>query len=110
MRAAELVEVTLPNNDIMYVEIDASTEGDIAWRRGRKVAWEDFRDQVSKVSRWVIESVRSGLPDTPTSVAVEFGMKLSGETGTLVGALAKASTEATIVVRLEWNSKQVSAG
>ncbi|MGC5021409.1 CU044_2847 family protein [Micromonospora sp. DT47] len=101
MSAGDLVEVALPDGEILYVEIEVPVEGDIAWR-GQKVAWCDLQEQVARVSKWVIESVRAGLPDTPKRVGVEFGLKITGETGTLVGALAKAGAESSIVVRLEW--------
>jgi len=49
-----------------------------------------------------IDSALSGLVKPPSSVVVEFGIKLTGETGALI---AKAGAEATLNVKLTWERK-----
>ncbi|GGM26688.1 CU044_2847 family protein [Dactylosporangium sucinum] len=102
MTDADLAEIALPDGETLYIELETRAGGDVAWGREHRLSWEDLQGQVAKVSKWVVESVRAGLPDSPSKVGVEFGLKLTAETGPLVAALAKAGAEATIVVRLEW--------
>jgi hypothetical protein len=57
----------------------------------------------------VFDTVRGSLPQTPDRVGVEFGLKLTAKTGSLVAALAQAGGEASVVVKLEWSGLPPSA-
>jgi hypothetical protein len=107
-----IVKVDLPDGTAMYVEVEAPARGDIALNpKDLRVTWEDFKTQVSTVSKWVLESVKDGVPQTPAKVGVEFGLKLSAETGPLIAVLAKAGAEATVVIKMEWeNSVSATPG
>jgi len=107
MSRSELVEVTLPDGDVIWVELDVPSGADIAWRGKQKLTWDDLRMQVLKITKLVAESVKSALPDRPTRLGLEFGIKLTAETGPLVAALAKAGAEASVVVRLDWEGERV---
>jgi hypothetical protein len=48
------------------------------------------------------ETLKNALPDPPRRYGVEFGLKLSVETSGLTSILAKATGEASVLVRLEW--------
>ncbi|MFC4536980.1 CU044_2847 family protein [Sphaerisporangium dianthi] len=102
----ELVRISLDNGGTVVAEVDRS---DIpsdsvvlaAVEPGRAVA------HVSRVLEGSLQSIRpaiAGLIDVlkdsgPDTVAVEFGIKLGGETGVI---LAKGTAEVTFKVNLEW--------
>lgn len=102
-RRVEVVEVELPNGGVIFAEIEVPTGGDAWWGSGQRFALEDIRANVVSIGSWVLDTVRGALPETPDKVGVEFGLKLTAKTGPLVAALAEASGEASVVVKLEWS-------
>jgi hypothetical protein len=50
--------------------------------------------------------VRSGLADRPDEVEITFGLKASGELGSLV--VAKAGVEASYSVKLTWKKAEAN--
>lgn len=100
VRRTELVEVVFPDGEVGYAEVEVATDGDIGARDRFRL--DQVGPQLRRVTRWLLDEVRSAVPGTPDRVGLEFGFKLNAKTGKLVGVLAEASGEASVVVRLEW--------
>ena len=109
---AHYIKVRLPDGEAMHVEVEDEDEdaGDIASSPLRSVDGEELRRQISETCRWLATSVKDSLPGSPDSVDLEFGIKITAETGAVFAALAKAGAEATLLVRLQWNSAETSDG
>ncbi|WP_412538514.1 CU044_2847 family protein [Longispora sp. K20-0274] len=89
----------------MHIEVDVQ-DGDISsWKVGN-VPWGQVEAQIAQIGTWVTQAVKSALPDAPSRVGVDFGVKLTAETGKVLGVLAKASGEASLVIRLEWEPQR----
>lgn len=102
----QIIEVELPDGDgHMYVELEVPPGGDVGFGSMTKRPWRELSEQVAKTSRWVVAAVKEGLPEQPDRLGVEFGIKLTTQTGELLGVLAKAGAEASVLVRLEWDKK-----
>jgi len=110
MTRTEIREVELPEGGSFFIEISVPGSGDVRGRRAIAISWSSLEQQIAAVSRSVVRTVRDALPGRPTRCSVEFGVKLTAETGTLLGALAKVSGESTIVVRVEWEPAQSENG
>ncbi len=103
MTRTEIWEVELPEGGRFFIELPVPGSGDVGGgRRAAAVSWSNIEQQIAEVSRSVVRTVRAALPGTPARYGVEFGVKLTAETGTLLGVLAKVSGESTMVVRVEW--------
>lgn len=103
MTRTEIREVKLPEGGRFFIELPVSGSGDVGGgRKVTAVSWSDLEPQIAAVSHSVVRTVRAALPGTPARYGVEFGVKLTAETGTVLGVLAKVSGESTIVVRVEW--------
>lgn len=103
VKRTELVEIELSSGDVVNAEVAMPQSGDVAWR-GRRFPGAGFTADLSRISRWLAEELRSAFPERPERIGVEFGLKLAAKSGTLVGVLAEASGEASVVVRLEWTA------
>ncbi|MEU4443197.1 CU044_2847 family protein [Actinosynnema sp. NPDC050801] len=77
-----------------------SGPADVSVRRFLRL--DDARATITETARWVIGAVRSGLPEKPDKIGVDFGVKLAVKSGKLTSVLAEANGEAAITVRLEW--------
>jgi hypothetical protein len=102
-RRVEVVEVQLPSGGVVFAEVEVPAGGDARWGPDQRFSLEDVRANVVGIGSWVLETVREALPLAPEKVGVEFGFKLTAKTGSLVAALAQASGEASVVVKLEWS-------
>lgn len=91
----------------MNAEVAVPRSGDVAWR-DRRFPVAGVTADLSRISRWLAEELRSAFPERPERIGVEFGLKLAAKSGTLVGVLAEASGEASVVVRLEWTTAGAS--
>ena len=103
---SEIVELVLPDGGIIFAEVELPAGGDAAFG-GRRLSLDELRENISNISTWVTDSIRHALPEAPDKIAVEFGIKLTAKTGPLVAALAEASGESSIVVKLEWSRQRV---
>jgi hypothetical protein len=103
-RRVEVVEVQVPGGGVIFAEVEGPAGGDAGWRAGRRFSLEEVRANVVSIGSWVFDTVRGSLPQTPDKVGVEFGLKLTAKTGSLVAALAEAGGEASVVVKLEWST------
>ena len=100
-RRVEIVEIELADGEIAYVEAELDVKGDV--RAGKRFRFDEVNGQIRRITRWLLAEVRDAVPDTPDKIGLEFGFKFSAKTGKLVGALAEAGGEASVVVRLEWS-------
>ena len=103
MDRVEVVELEFPDGEIGYAEIAVPPGGDVKFGRRRRFSLAELSPEIRRVSRWLVDEVEQALPGKSHKVGLEFGIKLSGTTGTLVGALAQVGAEATVVVKVEWN-------
>jgi hypothetical protein len=99
-RRIEIVEVEFPDGEIGYAQVELPSGGDVS-------AQDRFRlsqagPQIRRVTRWLLDEVREAVPGRADKVGLEFGFKFCAKTGKLVSALAEASGEASVVVKLEW--------
>lgn len=107
------LEFTLPDGSTVVIESDEpprpSAEGVVKASRGivevTRQASETFEQAIEnarKAALLIVNKLR-GLHDSPAEVEVTFGLKASGELGTLV--VAKAGVEASYTVKLTWKSR-----
>ncbi|GAA4699362.1 CU044_2847 family protein [Phytohabitans rumicis] len=94
------VPITLPDGSTILAEVTAASTGGDAGRRQLRL--DDIREDIARISQFMSETLTRALPDPPRRYGVEFGLKLGVETTGLTSILAKATGEATVVVRLEW--------
>jgi Trypsin-co-occurring domain 1 len=99
-RHVEVVEIEFPDGEIGYAEVELDVTGDVGERR--RFRFDQVNGQIRRMTRWLLTEVRDAVPDTPDKIGVEFGFKFSAKTGKLIGALAEAGGEASVVVKLEW--------
>jgi hypothetical protein len=70
-------------------------------------ALDSAMNTIHEMARRMIATVRAiDLADRPTTVEVEFGLKLDAEAGALV---AKVATEAGITVKLVWKHSAMAS-
>lgn len=89
---------------VFYAEVAVPRGGDIGAGERLVTEWTSIKAQVAEVSRHVVEMVQESLPVPPDKYEVEFGIKISAETGPVLGMLAKAGGEASVLVRLTWEN------
>lgn len=94
------VPITLPDGSTIFGEVTTTATGGDAGRRQLRL--DDIRADIARISQFMSETLTQALPDPPRRYGVEFGLKLGVETTGLTSILAKATGEATVVVRLEW--------
>lgn len=104
------VEFTLPDGDTVVIESNDAESGVVKAGLGDITerahgTFEHAAENARKAAMVILEKVR-GLHDMPDEVEITFGLKASGELGTLV--VAKAGVEASYSVRLSW--KRLEAG
>jgi non-ribosomal peptide synthetase component E (peptide arylation enzyme) len=110
---AELAQFPLSGGGVVVVETDAA---DMSARRvmrggGAETAiatanatFESALQTIRSVAEGILNQLRS-LAEPPDEVAVEFGVKMSAETGAVI---AKASTEANFKINLSWKKSPPS--
>ncbi|MEN3608497.1 CU044_2847 family protein [Plantactinospora sp. ZYX-F-223] len=84
----------------IFAEVAVNSDGDVGAERFGRLT--EIGAEISRISRFVASAVRDNLPEPPRRYGVQFGIKLSAETGPLVAVLTKATAEANLVVHLEW--------
>jgi hypothetical protein len=105
------VEFTLPDGSTVILESDGREADVVRGARPGELAkqatetFEQAAENARKAALVVLEKVR-GLHDSPDEVEITFGLKASGELGSIV--VAKASAEASYSVKLTW--KKVEQG
>jgi hypothetical protein len=94
------VPIELPDGTAILAEVTTTGSGGDASRR--RLRLDDIRGDIARISQFLSESLAEALPDPPRRYGVEFGLKLGVETTGLTTILAKATGEASVVVKLEW--------
>ncbi len=62
--------------------------------------FSDYLPSVQSIASSIIDTLQA-LPHKPETIAVEFGLKISGEAGII---LTKGSTEANLKLSLTWKA------
>jgi hypothetical protein len=105
------VEFTLPDGSTVIIESDEGDSGLVKAGAGEiaeraRETFEQAAENARKAAMVILGKVRSGLPDPPDEVEITFGLKASGEIGSLV--VAKAGLEASYSVKLVWKGAETS--
>ncbi|GAA4463894.1 CU044_2847 family protein [Phytohabitans houttuyneae] len=95
-----IVPIELPDGSTIRAEVTTPSAGGDAG--SRRLSLEDVRGDIVRISQFMSETLKNALPDPPRRYGVEFGLKLAVETSGLTSILAKATGEASVLVRLEW--------
>lgn len=80
--------------------VRASTAGETLERS--VVKFENALGPIQRVADLVITKIRQ-IAESPSEVAVEFGLKFSAEAGVVI---SKASAEANFKISVKWTSKE----
>lgn len=103
------VEFTLPDGSAVIMESDERETGIVKAGAGEmlKEATEKFEqaaDNARKAAIVILNKLRAEMTDKPDEVEITFGLKASGELGSLV--VAKAGVEASYSVKLSWKKAE----
>ncbi|MFG2644829.1 CU044_2847 family protein [Streptomyces sp. NPDC048370] len=97
---AEVVELTGPGSG-----------GDAGLRRASGRAAEavalkldEVRTLIRGMGTWAADTIAGGGPGQPDTFELEFGLKLAVKSGHLVGVIAEAASEASLTVRMSWDT------
>lgn len=108
----ETVEIVLDDGAVLHAAVRGGAgraAGDVgAVSAVVSRSLDEVRESVRAVGRWARDTAReAGDPD---SFEVEFGLNLGVKSGRLIGVLAEASGEASLVVRLSWSRPDAGPG
>ncbi|MEV4310637.1 CU044_2847 family protein [Actinocrispum sp. NPDC049592] len=98
--------MTLESGDKVLVEVDTIPGVDRASTRADKAidvathTLDKGLEQVAPVMNAVVNRLRD-TPTPPDKVTLQFGLKVSGELGLIIG---KSSAEANFTITAEWNA------
>jgi len=101
---SQLIEFPLAGGGTVRVEVDQEAGVARAGRAGEVVATaqqtlQKALDPIRPIAESVLEKLHD-LAESPDRISVEFGVKLSAETGVIV---ARGTAEANFTVQVEWN-------
>ena len=100
-----VVEMMLESGDKVLVEVDTIPGVDRAGTRAEKAVdvvahtLEQGLEQVGPIMTAVVHRLRDN-PTPPDKVTLQFGLKVSGELGLIIG---KSAAEANFTITAEWN-------
>lgn len=102
------VQFTLPDGNTVIIESDdrdagiaKAAAGDVIRDAGAK--FEQAANSARQAAQIILEKLRDELPDRPDEVEINFGLKASGEVGSLV--VARCGLEASYSVTLSWKNE-----
>jgi hypothetical protein len=105
------VQFTLPDGSTIVIESDEretgvrkAGAGEVAERA--RETFEQAAENARKAALVILDTVRGGLANKPDEVEITFGLKASGELGSLV--VAKAGVEASYSVKLTWKKAEAN--
>ena len=99
-RRSELVEVELPDGQVVLAEVDAF-DGDVAFADRFKL--DQLGATAAKIGAWARDNAMSAMPRPPDRLGIQIGMKLAMKNGILTSVLASVSGEGSVVVTMEWD-------
>ncbi len=104
------VEFTLPDGSSVILESDEREGGIVRAGRGdtlerARATFEQAAESARKAALVVLAKV-SDMSERPDEVEITFGLKASGELGSMV--VAKAGLEANYSVKLTWKKEKVA--
>lgn len=112
---ASYVKFELEDGTIVYVESTDVPKGASGFPLGTKgehpseqaaVSFEKAIESVRKMASSLIKEMREGFVQAPDEVQVNFGLKASGEIGSLI--VARGGMEANYNVMLRWGSEEAA--
>jgi hypothetical protein len=98
--ATRIVEVQLPDGDIMLAEV-VVRGGDVGALD--RFPLDQARATAARIAQWAKDTVLAALPERPDRFGVQVGLNLVVKSGVLTSVLASASTEASITISMEWD-------
>jgi NTP-dependent ternary system trypsin peptidase co-occuring protein len=110
MTVSHIVEMPLESGEKILVEVEPvpgvgrASRGDHAVEVAKHTL-EKGLDQLGPLMNAVVRQLR-GIDDPPEKVTLQFGLKVSGELGLIIG---KTAAEANFTISAEWTA-QPSAG
>ena len=105
---SQVVEFPLEGGGTARVEVEPE-DGVAPAGRVVTVAQQSLHkalDPIRPITQSVLDKLRD-MPQAPDRLSVEFGVKLSAETGVII---ARGTTEANFTVRVEWDRSERAAG
>lgn len=113
---ASYVKFELEDGTVVYVESTDVPKGASGFPLGTRgdhpseqnsVSFEKSIESVRKMASAMISELREGFVQAPDEVQVNFGLKASGEIGSLI--VARGGMEANYNVMLRWSSEEKKA-
>jgi hypothetical protein len=110
------VEFALPDGSTVVIESDepetgitkAAVRGVGEVTERARETFEQSAENARKSALVILDKVRHGLSDPPDEVEITFGLKASGELGSMV--VAKVGVEASYSVTLTWKKEKAKRG
>jgi hypothetical protein len=96
----ELVEIELPDGEVMLAEVKV-LDADVGSLD--RFALNEVTASAARIGDFVYQTMRKSMPRSPDRIAVQIGLKLAVKSGALTSILAEASSEASVTVQLEWD-------
>lgn len=107
--STELVQVTMPSGEELWVEAKVSSAVRDSSRRGSARVLGRL-ENLDETIRGVVRSVGGAVArHSPAETELEFGIEVSGETGAAFAVLAGAHASASVKVRLKWSRGEFPA-
>ncbi len=107
---ASYVKFELDDGTVVYVETTDTPKGASGLIPGMRehaeqeaVSFDQSVSTIRKMAAALMQNIRSGFEEQPDEVGVNFGIKASGELGSLV--VARGGMEANFSVSLRWRTK-----
>ncbi|MFF2041955.1 CU044_2847 family protein [Kitasatospora sp. NPDC058170] len=109
---AETIEIDLGDGEILHAAVrgnrprrDSGDAGAVSAVARHTLG--EVRGTIRSVGRWARDT--AAQCGDPSSFEVEFGLTLAVKSGRLIGVLAEAEGEASLVVRLSWDRTAAAA-
>jgi hypothetical protein len=104
MRMAELIEIELPDGEVILAEVTI-VDSDVG-------ALDRFNlhgvsASAARIGSIIHAALLKAMPMSPHRIGIDIGLKLAVKSGVLTSVLAEASGEASVTVRLDWDVSDV---
>jgi Trypsin-co-occurring domain 1 len=96
----DIVEVQLPDGDIILAEV-RTPSGDVS--AFDRLTMDNIGRSAAKVAYWAKKTALESMPEPPSSLSVEVGVRLVAKGSRLVAVVADVSAEGAIAVTLQWD-------